>query len=204
MIDLLANEEEQAIADNIADVLSTEAPVARLRHGGTGEAALRTKLATLGWIGMGLAERDGGVGYGATEELLLFRSAGRHLIGPGFLAATLAGHLAARAGDAAITADLISGAKSVTLLSAVGEHVAGPRLSGQFHRLDGQGCDYGLVVGPAGAALVPNDAVTEVAVQGIDDAVTLDRVTLSDCPALLWLPRDADRLDLRADQNQRG
>lgn len=199
MIDLLPNDEQQAVADNVAEVLATEAPVSRLRDGRAEDPDLLARLSGLGWIGMGLAEADGGVGYGLAEEVLLFRAAGRHLVGPGFLAATLAAHLAARARDAAIAAALTSGETSVSLLSPLGEVSLGPVVSGRFHRLDGQGCKWSLIVTAKGAALIENADVTGETIAGVDDAVTLERVELKDQPARLWLAAGPDGLDRRAD-----
>lgn len=199
MIDLLPDDEQQAVADNIAEVLMAEAPVARLRDGAPEDAGLLGRLATLGWIGMGLAEADGGVGYGMAEEVLLFRSAGRHLIGPGLLAATLAAHLAARLGDTLIAAELTAGRASVALMSPIDGVSLGAAVSGRFHRLDGAGCDYSLIVTREGAALIDNTGLAAEPRSGLDDAVALERVVLIGQAARLWLPSDVHRLDLRAD-----
>jgi len=199
MIDLLPDDEQQAIADNIAEVLAAEAPVARLRDGNAEDAGLHSRLAALGWIGIGLPEVDGGVGYGLAEEALLFRAAGRHLLGPGLLAATLGARLAARAGQPAIAAALASGDASAALLSPLGQVDVGPRISGRFHRLDAAGCHYGVILTAKGAALIENADAPGRPVRGIDDAVAIERVDLSDQPARLWLPAGVERLDLRAD-----
>lgn len=198
MIDLLPDDDQQAVADNIADVLSREAPVARLRNGASEDAGLQGRLAALGWLGLGLAEADGGVGYGLAEEIILCRGIGRHLLPPGILAASLGARLAARAGRPEITEALVSGAATACLLSPL-EGTPAPRTLGLFHRLDGEGCDYAVVIGPSGAALFDNADLLGEPIRGLDDAVALERARLDDRPAVAWVEAGTERLDLRMD-----
>ena len=51
------------------------------------------ECADLGWLSLGLAEQDGGVGYGLAEEAVLFRELGRGLAPGGFLPGVLAAHV---------------------------------------------------------------------------------------------------------------
>ena len=72
----------------------------------------------LGWFSLGLAEADGGVGYGLAEEVLLAEELGRQVAPGPFVAQIVASRLAAAAQlDAA--ADLAAG----TLRAAWGEPV---------------------------------------------------------------------------------
>lgn len=199
MIDLLPNDEQQAIADNIAEVLAAEAPVSRLRDGQAEDTDLQSRLAALGWIGMGLPEEEGGVGYGCAEEVLLFRSAGRHLLGPGLLAATLSARLAAHAGAHDIAARLVSGEAVSALFSPLETPDPIPGISGCFQRLDGDLADYGIVLTPVGAALIDNATTPGESTRGIDDAVRLDRIDLHDHPVRVWATSTDLRLDLHAD-----
>ena len=189
MIDLLPNDEQQALLDNIASVLAAEAPVAR-GHASGGDASLIAALAGLGWIGLGLEEAEGGVGFGVAEELLLMREAGRHLVGPGLIAALLAARAAAKAGQDALAAALIAGERPTCLLVARG---------GGFLRLDHVPGAVMLAIDANGARLFGDSAVRSAeAVAGIDPVVALEIVTLDDSAALLTLSAQSDPLPLRA------
>lgn len=164
MIDLLPDDEQQALIDNVRDVLAAEAPVSRLR-GGMGDRDLISRLTALGWVGLGISEEKGGVGLGLAEEALLFREAGRHLVGPGLLAAVLGAHAS---DDPALKAALIGGDRGAALIARDGQH--------RFDRRQG---DLSVSVIDAGAMLFQDDAVIDaLPVTGLDGGVALERVSI--------------------------
>ncbi len=164
MIDLLPDDEQQALVDNVRDVLAAEAPVSRLR-GGMGDRDLISRLTALGWVGLGISEEQGGVGLGLVEEALLFCEAGRHLVGPGLLAAVLGAHAA---DDPALRAALIGGDRGAALIARDGQH--------RFDRRPG---DLSVSVTDAGATLFEDDgAIGALPVTGLDGAVALERVSI--------------------------
>lgn len=168
MIDLLPNDDQQALADTIRTILAAEAPLMRLRDG-TPDDALIATLTGLGWIGLGLEEEAGGVGLGLAEELLLFREAGRALVGPGLLASLLAAHMAAQLGDLALAAALVAGERRAALVTRDGRH-----------RLDHRTGDLSLHVSADQTVLLDDsDIANAETVPGLDGAVTLERVSLT-------------------------
>lgn len=168
MIDLLPDDEQQLLADAFEEVLCEEAPLGRLRGDPAGEHALIARLAGLGWIGLGIAEEDGGLGLGVVEETLLMRAAGHHLIGTGLLAGLLAARLAAAEGSGQLLAALLSGRKGAAL--AIDDGADG------LYRIDHHEDDVTLFIdGTGAAALLDEDALDLSRTLAIDDAVRLER-----------------------------
>ncbi len=186
MIDLLPDDAQQAIWDSAEAVLAAEAPLARLHGPDPRDTDLLRRTASLGWLGLGLPEADGGVGYGLAEEALIFRAAGRHLVSPTLLGSVLAARIASRAGDAALAGALLDGQRRAAILVPL----AGARVAsdpeGVFHRLDSQPGDLGVAWGPQGAALF-EAAGAAAPVAGIDDTLVLERVGLDGARPLYWL-----------------
>lgn len=166
MIDLLPDDAQQALADNFAEVLAAEAPLARLREPGGSDRKLIAMLAGLGWTGLGIAPEQGGIGGGAVEEVLLMREAGRWLVSPN-LAATM---LAARLADLTVAADLIGGVHEAALAF-------------DQYRLDGREAALTVYLAQEGAGIV--DIEDAAAIRAIDDSVTLERIRVA-------LPKHAD------------
>ena len=75
-MDLLPTEEQEQIISTAASFLVHEFPVQQLLSPCTTTSRFNRpqlqKIANLGWIGIGLAAEFDGVGYGLTEEALLF------------------------------------------------------------------------------------------------------------------------------------
>jgi alkylation response protein AidB-like acyl-CoA dehydrogenase len=169
MIDLLPDDDQKALIDNFESVLAAEAPLARLRDG-QGDLALLARLAELGWFGLGLPESAGGVGLGLIEEALLFREAGRFLVGPRLFAAVLGAHAAVRAGDPALAAALAGGERGACLLSCDGRHAFDRQPGDSLVRVDEEGI---RLFGEA--ALVRAEPIA-----GLDPAIALERVELDE------------------------
>ncbi|GAA4819005.1 acyl-CoA dehydrogenase family protein [Sphingosinicella ginsenosidimutans] len=165
MIDLLPNGEEQALAENFAQVLAAEAPLARLHQGTDADHALIRQLAGLGWAGLGVPVDRGGLGCGAVEEILLMREAGRQLVGPRLAATMLAAHLAQE------PTPFIDGSRGASLAIPAGD--------GSWYRFDHRPGDACIAAGE-GLALVEEGAFANpVASRAIDDSVILERGTLN-------------------------
>ena len=167
IVDLLASEDQQMIADSLNGFLSDRLPLARLREasafGGGAERAQWRGLTELGLFGVGLPEALGGLGLGLVEEALMARSLGAHLVSPAVLAQLVAPHLA---GDADVRAALISG-ECRAAFASVGGHV-----------IDGVDADQLVVLTGDGAVLAARSEVsTGELVDGLDETLTLARVT---------------------------
>jgi alkylation response protein AidB-like acyl-CoA dehydrogenase len=101
VVDLVISPEQQQIVDSVVDYLAAEMPVRRLRPDAAerSDAGHWRAMGELGWFMLALPEEHGGVGLTATEEALLFRELGRHLLTPNVLAQTLGARVAAAAGS---------------------------------------------------------------------------------------------------------
>jgi alkylation response protein AidB-like acyl-CoA dehydrogenase len=130
-MDLTLNQDRQLIRDAAEDFLvahSTSAQVRAAQEGDSGydEAVWRQLSGELGWCGIAVAERFGGMGLGLFELALLQEQAGRHLLAaPLFTTAGLAAPLLAEAGSEAACErwlmDIAAGELSATVaLSARG------------------------------------------------------------------------------------
>jgi alkylation response protein AidB-like acyl-CoA dehydrogenase len=169
-MNLLPDSEQTQLLDAAVDFLSKEAPV----NGGETVAAYRARMgrpfwarvAGLGWIGLGLPEDQGGVGYTLAEEALFFREYGRHLLTPAILGAVLGARLAAEAGAAEIAAAIVGGEALVAV--AFGE-------GGHGYVLELEGADFVLDARPERAALHPASAVRATPVACLDDRLRMAR-----------------------------
>jgi alkylation response protein AidB-like acyl-CoA dehydrogenase len=117
MIDLLPNDEQEALVEAASSLLERDLPLDRVREiaeSGLGyDPAVWQQCADLGWFGLGLPESSGGVGYTLVEQALLFRELGRHLTPGPILATVLGAHVAELAGLASVRDDIIGGATVV-------------------------------------------------------------------------------------------
>ena len=135
----------------------------------------------LGWFSLGLAEADGGVGYGLAEEVLLAEELGRQVAPGPFVAQIVASRLAAAAQlDAA--ADLAAG----TLRAAWGEPVVstegspaviGDRTTADLLVQHAEGAAWIVVVSGDEAVLISSEDVEVLAdVAPLDPSTPLRRV----------------------------
>ncbi|HEX4181994.1 MAG TPA: acyl-CoA dehydrogenase family protein, partial [Caulobacteraceae bacterium] len=88
-MDLLPTSEQQQIVDSTATYINDRLPLQRLKGLPPRAESLSREtwkeLADLGWFGLGLDTSAGGVGYGPSEEVLLFRELGRVVAPPRIL-----------------------------------------------------------------------------------------------------------------------
>ena len=122
MIDLLPDADQQALVTSVTEFLSNEVPVTRLRPA-PGSALPPPQqdrwadYAAMGWFGIGLDERLGGIGLGIAEAVLVSREFGRYLASPALLGAQLAAHTLA-ASDPALCSAILGGKCRVGLAHA--------------------------------------------------------------------------------------
>jgi alkylation response protein AidB-like acyl-CoA dehydrogenase len=109
VIDLAEDEDQTAIAEIAARVLAQQGPTP------DGANALWKQCAELGWLALALPEDAGGVGYGASEQVSLFRELGRALADGPFLDNSLAAHAALADGRRDLAAALADGSVRAVL-----------------------------------------------------------------------------------------
>ena len=180
MVDLVVTDEQQQIADSVADFLKSELPLERLavksgRANSDADHAKWRDMGELGWFGLGLPEEAGGIGYSQVEEALLFRELGRSLVTPSAIAASLGARVAAASGNHELAASIISGEVRPALTVAVGPVEIGERVTGKFQIFDGEDAPLALFVSPEGAALVERRAMNDLQpTRSADDALSLE------------------------------
>ncbi|MBP7337398.1 acyl-CoA dehydrogenase family protein [Niveispirillum sp.] len=93
------------LRDNVRQVLAGRSNLQAVRAmaeaGGGIDRALWAEMAGLGWMGLAVAEDQGGLGLGLGELAVLYDGLGRHLARVPFLSTMLAAQALERAGDAA-------------------------------------------------------------------------------------------------------
>ena len=122
-MDLLPTDEQEAIAASARDVLTKHGYPGSLRSLDRSghDAELWEHGTAQGWLGLGVPEDAGGLGLGATDEVMLFREIGRHLA-PGALVSTvIATHAAVALGDGTLAARLVVGEERAALAVATGQ-----------------------------------------------------------------------------------
>lgn len=173
-MNLLLSEEQTSVVDAIRGFLQDAAPVSRLRPPapqiGNSDHLLLPGLGEMGFLGIGLAEKEGGTGLGVPEEALACREFGRYLLSPSVLGVVLAAGLATSF-DEALRNRMISGREPVGLAtrrdSAVGR-------GGAFYLLDAQEADWVLAVDESFIALLPKSHFVDLEVRrGTDSVVAI-------------------------------
>jgi alkylation response protein AidB-like acyl-CoA dehydrogenase len=161
-MDLLPTPEQDEIVSSVGAFLTAKLPMTRLRElqaeGAPVDDAVWRQCASLGWFGLGLDEAAGGVGYGLAEEALVFREIGRHLAPGPFLATVLAARVASRPQRDAI----LDGATRVALVDVRDATVTPDGVTGTVLLYDHPTAELGIVLVPAGAALVELTGFTEL------------------------------------------
>lgn len=176
-MDLFPNDMQEELIGQARAMLRRELPVEAMRWQAPSSPpadvrALAT-FADLGWYALGIAEDRGGVGFGPAEEVLLLVEAGRYLAPLGLVAAMLAAHLAADAGEADLLQAIAGGACRVGLALAP-THAGAP-----VKLLGAEGADLVLLFDGDGAALHPVAALSDrTALPALDETVTLEQAML--------------------------
>jgi len=194
-VDLLPSDEQLEIVSVVDDFLASRLPTSVLRDRRSEPSSIDSKVwaecGSLGWFGLGLAERLGGVGYGMAEEALLLREIGRHLAPGPYIASVLGARVAALAGHNDIAGAVLAGEAVVAL--------AEPRVDdGWFDLIDAPGAAYLLAVTAEGAALFDAAAAADAeSLECIDPGVRLSRVHLDAVPALAFVAPDVEPIHTR-------
>ncbi len=175
-MDLLPTPEQEEIVTSIASVIAGNHT--------TGEPltdALWEAAAAQGWFGLGLEESLGGVGYSLAEEVLLFTELGRAAVPGPFLATVLAARLAAEAGEADLTQQVVSGSVRVGLAERWNDE--------RFSVLDADGATVALVVDGERVTLVDLGGVALDSIPSFDTLVPVSlAIDLHESPALATAP----------------
>jgi alkylation response protein AidB-like acyl-CoA dehydrogenase len=201
-VDLLLDADQQAIADTAAGVLAKAGYPGALRALSPGvgiDVDLWRSCASLGWLGLGVPDELGGVGLGATHEVVLFRELGRHVAPGPFVATVAAAHLAAAAGDVALVAALVAGERTAAWAQLHGDGVQliGAADPGVVLVEGGDGLELvdAIGLGPLRAvdpidpsvALLRSDRVPDRATGRPDDGTAATRAALLSAAALVGL-----------------
>ena len=203
-MDLLPTAQQQQIIDTAADFLAHEFPV-RAVYGGSDSHSHFTrehlkKIASLGWIGIGLGEEFDGVGCGFPEEALLFVELGRNLLPPSLLGSVLAAHIAAGCGAIAYLPRILEGDLKVALAvpRAVRPAFIDTTVDGELLVYEAHDAEWVLVADERGAALLPLAALTCLHTEHcIDGTLGLSCWRATATPAVCFLPAAQDALFLR-------
>lgn len=110
MIDLIPDEDQQALLDSVTTFLRCEVDVGKTRS-----EALWAPIAALGWLGLTRSEDVGGAGLGIPEEMLLLRECGRFLVTPSLMATLMAVRIADSTGETALATALANGSRRAAL-----------------------------------------------------------------------------------------
>lgn len=206
-MDLLPTAEQQQIIDTAASFLANEFPVQQLLSLTEGEGRITHQqlqlIAGLGWFGIGLPDEFEGVGYGLTEEALLFVELGRNLMPPSLLGSVLGARIAAMTGDSKRLAEILGGDIKVALGTARATNPGqiSDTVDGEFLVFEAKGADLVLLANETGAALLPLTSLhpstpsqTDTCIDGVLD---ISRLVATDTPALCFLPAAQDMIFLR-------
>jgi alkylation response protein AidB-like acyl-CoA dehydrogenase len=148
-----ANAEQLELIESFTRPLEELFPVARLHQNENSDYDQWVTAAEFGWFGISLPEATGGIELSVVEEALLFAKFGRHLISPGFMAASLAAKTASLAGNAELAQKILAGEIPVA--------VARQNADGAITLVDAEHAKLCLVVSAQGAALFPVEAITQ-------------------------------------------
>jgi alkylation response protein AidB-like acyl-CoA dehydrogenase len=204
MIDLQPSQEQEQIVRSVAEFLTQELPLQRLRPSAQallGQDHLKwPQIGELGYFSLGLEEGLGGVGLQLVDEVLVFREFGRVLLSPASLAIALGARLAAQAGNPGLARAILSAEVNIGLAIPFEYENRHPPLTGVFHLLDARDSEWLMTWNAAGAALIPREAFESVhAVQCIDWTVSLARAQLEGYTPPYWI--DSARADITSRAN---
>ena len=204
-MDLLPDEEQQAIIDQTARFLESELPLARFHELGGQPEELSDEIwktiAKLGWFGLGIPEAQGGVGFTLAEESLLVRELGRVLAPPTLVATLLGARCAALCDAVALRDASLAGEVRVAWAQSRVEFSLGPggAVSGRFHVFDPGGATHLLLLDASGARLIEARGLGEARVlECLDESVGLAEVELDGASVLAFLENGADSIRARA------
>jgi alkylation response protein AidB-like acyl-CoA dehydrogenase len=194
-MDLMQSDEQRSIVASVADVLTEELSIERVRAATVDGGGLREfwrQAGDLGWFGLGLDESLGGTGYGLVEEALMFREVGRHLTPGPLLASVLGARTAAVARQPNLAAAILAGLQQVGL--------AVPQPDGSYVLIDATAADHLLVTDPTGAWMIEAAAARDRAgLPSIDELSTRERCQLDLAAPEAFVPAETESMHVRGD-----
>lgn len=120
--------DQLALRDAAREFLDGQCPPSRIRSVHESAAGwdpqLWSAMVELGWLGVAVAETDGGLGFGLVELAVLIEEAGRHTVPVPWVPAAIATAVASRAGAADLVARLLAGPPVALAWSARPDAVA--------------------------------------------------------------------------------
>jgi alkylation response protein AidB-like acyl-CoA dehydrogenase len=210
-MNILPTEDQEQIASSVVDVLRDLFPLERLRpeagksagnskgKGGDCSPERWSAMAELGWFGLGLDEEAGGVGFSLTDEMLVFRLLGRHLVTPNVLAAVLGARIAARAGAGEICAGILAGEIRPALAVAKSSVQLDECAKGEVYLLDAEHSSLAVLWNDERAVLLECERLSSRrTVDALDGSVPLAVAAMQDIRPLAAVAESAEAIDLRA------
>jgi alkylation response protein AidB-like acyl-CoA dehydrogenase len=203
-MDLLPSEEQNQIVSASVSFLENELPVDRIHKVNESNPLITrawlSRMAGLGWFGLGLTEEQGGVGCGLKEEVLLFVELGRFLVSPAVLGSVIGAHLASLAGEKELAAAIISGEKLVAL--AIPAYVQKPEIgmtvTGDFYVFEGRDADLVLIADDNGLALVEKSAISVFqSIVCMDEKIQMALISLDNVSTLAQVAAEKENIYLR-------
>lgn len=168
MISLALSPSQSAIADSAAQFLAKVLPLTRVRELAASplddaiDDATWRRCAEMGWLGLSVAEEDGGAGLGLAEEAMIFRELGRRVAPGPFRSSVLGARVASRSGRGDIAVAITTGQRRVGM--QVGEFAVDARPTDLLLKLDEDGAEL-------------LDVVAVEHMNGLDPGTRLVRVT---------------------------
>ncbi len=201
-MDLMPSAEHDEIAATVRSLLGERVPVTGRGHqhvvvGHEISPELWSECAELGWLGLGLPEAFGGVGYGLVEEMMLFRELGRGVAPGPFLPGVLAAHLAAGAGHSDLARQIVTGEVLIALGTPIGLATVGTTVTAALSIAHTDRAALVLVCDDGAAALVPAEACAIRPVDPVEGSVTIGRGHADRVPAVAWVDASTEPVFLR-------
>ena len=200
-MDLLPTQEQQQIVDTAANFLANEFAVSQLLTLSEGEALVSReqlqKIAGLGWLGIGLPEELEGVGYGLSEEALLFVELGRSLMPPSLLGSVLGARMAGLSDAFDLLHTIVQGEMKVALAVVHPGRDAkiGETVGGEFLIYEPQEADLVLVADDCGAALLPLASLQcKAGERCIDETLDIASGLATNASAICFVPTEKDNI----------
>lgn len=181
MLDLLPNEDQDALISGLAQYMSDALPLARYRTDDVIDDKWRD-VARLGCFGISLPEEAGGSGLSIVEEAMAFKEYGRFGLSPAIVTTTLAAHMAYQQGNSSLCAEFLSGeSRAVPMVQ---------QKNGTFLIVDTREGFYGLSVTEQTVELYAPDALNDKSIRnGLDETLLFHQVAVSEQPCLSFSDR---------------
>lgn len=202
-MNLLLSDDQVQIVDTLKKFLSERAAVARFRppapQVGNTDNLLWPHLSELGFLGIAIPEKFGGVGLSPAEEMIAYREFGRYLLSPSILGLMLGARVAAGAGHQQLVTELLSGTTHVGLANPRGNTTVNDGYRGDYHLIESKDASWVFMCDEAGAGLFHrSDFVAIEPVHSTDHALSLERARLDGVRPPLWVSAEDDPIYLRA------